>query len=510
MRQMSTKRLAIRGVAFNWLGQACTFAVIFVVTPILIHGLGNEAYGLWSLLMAQATYYALVDVGLRPAVTKYVAEYQALDDRPAINRVAVTGLVIFVVLALVVLLAAAALAVVFPFIFPVGRFDPNILRWVVFLVGMSVAVTLVENVFDGLLAAAKRFDLLNVIVTGTHIVRSIFMVVVISMEGQLLAMSVVFLAFSLIRLVLAFLFARRTFDYLSPSISHFDWTTARTLFRFGILNAAHGVTLKITKSAGAIITGMVLGLAMVTFFTIADTLVKKTLELGKGLTRVVMPVASQLNAQDRKKDLIRLLTLSVRVTLAMSLALTGTLIALGHPLIRFWIGEEYARNSYPVLCVLACAMVFTPMANTSRNILKGINQLGIVVKVGLLDVVLTLGLGWLGAQSFGMIGMAWAVLLSQAVTSGFLMPVVACRRMQLPLGQYVSRGVVPGLAAALPAIGAAATVGLLLPPANLVQVVAYGLIIAAVSGLSIFAICFERELKMDVIRSIVPFLKTTP
>jgi len=507
---MSTKRLAIRGVGFNWLGQACTFAITFVVTPILIHGLGNEAYGLWSLLMAQATYYGLVDLGLRPAVTKYVAEYLALDDWVAINRVVVTGLVVLVVLALVLLSVAGVLAVVFPFIFPVGQFDSSILRWIVFLVGLSVAVTLVENVFDGLLAAAKRFDLLNIIVTGTHIVRSIFTVVVVCMGGGLLAMSVVLLAFSLIQLAFSFLLARRTFDYLSTSISCLDRATARRLLRFGILNMAYGVTLKITKSAGAIITGMVLGLAMVTFFSIADTLTKKTLELGKGLNQVVMPVASHLNAQDRKEDLIRLLTLSVRVAVAMSLALTGVFIALGHPLIRLWIGEEYARNSYPVLCVLAGAMVFTPMANMSRNILKGMNQLGIVVKVGILDVVLTLGLGWLGAQSFGLIGMAWAVFLSQAITSGFLMPVVACRRIQLSLGQYVLQAVLPGVAAAIPAIGMATTLGLLLPPSNLVQVITYGLIIGAVSGLSIFLVCFEKELKKDVIRSVVPFLKTTP
>jgi len=41
---MDTKRLAVRSVAFNWLGRGCSFIITFIVTLILIHGLRKEAH----------------------------------------------------------------------------------------------------------------------------------------------------------------------------------------------------------------------------------------------------------------------------------------------------------------------------------------------------------------------------------------------------------------------------------------------------------------------------------
>ena len=61
---MSDKKLAIRGVVFNWLGRASSLVIAFVVTPIIVTNLGNGNYGVWSLLMAFASYYGLMDLGL--------------------------------------------------------------------------------------------------------------------------------------------------------------------------------------------------------------------------------------------------------------------------------------------------------------------------------------------------------------------------------------------------------------------------------------------------------------
>ena len=42
--------------------------------------------------MSFTTYYALADLGVRTAATKYIAQFDAVDDRESVNKVAVTSL----------------------------------------------------------------------------------------------------------------------------------------------------------------------------------------------------------------------------------------------------------------------------------------------------------------------------------------------------------------------------------------------------------------------------------
>ena len=88
---METKTLAVRGVAISWLGRVCGLAVTFFVTPILVHGLGEATYGLWSIVMALTGYYGLVDLGIGKASTKYIAEFDAKKDELAVRKVVDTS-----------------------------------------------------------------------------------------------------------------------------------------------------------------------------------------------------------------------------------------------------------------------------------------------------------------------------------------------------------------------------------------------------------------------------------
>ncbi|MFH1920435.1 MAG: hypothetical protein ABIP48_11185, partial [Planctomycetota bacterium] len=99
----STKTLAIRSVAFNWLGRGCSFIITFIVTPIILHGLGNEAYGIWAIVMSAAAYYAIADLGLQSACVKYIAQFVALGDREARDNLVLTAFSLYSMLAVGVL-----------------------------------------------------------------------------------------------------------------------------------------------------------------------------------------------------------------------------------------------------------------------------------------------------------------------------------------------------------------------------------------------------------------------
>src|SRR5262245_60353229 len=62
-------RLA-RSVVANWVGFAAQVAAAFLVSPVLVHGLGDRRYGLWSLVESVLGYLMLFDLGVAASVVR--------------------------------------------------------------------------------------------------------------------------------------------------------------------------------------------------------------------------------------------------------------------------------------------------------------------------------------------------------------------------------------------------------------------------------------------------------
>src|SRR5438132_7743515 len=90
-------RAILTNALANWLGFAAQLLVAFFVSPRLVHGLGDRRYGLWSLIDSILAYLMLFDLGVAASVVRYVARFEAIQDRESRNRVFSTSLCIFAV-----------------------------------------------------------------------------------------------------------------------------------------------------------------------------------------------------------------------------------------------------------------------------------------------------------------------------------------------------------------------------------------------------------------------------
>src|SRR5690606_454991 len=52
-------------------------AITFIMTPIFVRSLGNYDYGIWEILGAIVGYMGLLDLGIKPAISRFAAKYKA-------------------------------------------------------------------------------------------------------------------------------------------------------------------------------------------------------------------------------------------------------------------------------------------------------------------------------------------------------------------------------------------------------------------------------------------------
>src|SRR6267143_3724325 len=66
-----------RNVLSNWINYFLSGVISFFLSPFIVRHLGNSAYGVWVLLVSLTGYLGFLDLGIRGAVTRYVAKFHS-------------------------------------------------------------------------------------------------------------------------------------------------------------------------------------------------------------------------------------------------------------------------------------------------------------------------------------------------------------------------------------------------------------------------------------------------
>ena len=74
------KRQIVKNVGSTWFSLGCDVLVGLFLSPILLHWLGDTAFGIWVLIFSITGYYGLFDLGIRSSVVRYVSKFTATDD----------------------------------------------------------------------------------------------------------------------------------------------------------------------------------------------------------------------------------------------------------------------------------------------------------------------------------------------------------------------------------------------------------------------------------------------
>jgi O-antigen/teichoic acid export membrane protein len=495
---VSAPREAAWGVACNWTGKICAIVITFFVTPVLIHGLGNEAYGIWVMVMSLGPYYALGNLGLRAASVKYISQFEAIGDRGSVNTVIVTTLAAFVPLAGIVALLVAGIAYVFlrfPNLIETQQVAPSIVWQVIVITGLGIVVGIIGQAFMAILVAFRRFDQINLLSIVMQLVQGGLIIASIRMGGGLIAIAWIVVGVTLTSELCMLSLAVRVVGPIRLSRRLFDWSTLKTLLGFGSRSLFHGIARRSTTYGGTFIVGVVLGPATVAFYVVAQALALKTEDVGQGLTSVLMPIISQLDAQKRRRELAEAFFVASRVLMALAISIAAAFVLVGRPLIELWIGKEFGAVSYPVLCLLGSGMAIRMGSLASASVLKGTGRMDRLVVAAIAEAALTLTLGIALVTSIGLVGMGWAVLLTQVVVAGMLLPWLTCRATEIPLTAFAKRAFIPGLTAAIPGIVVGLALSSLFPASHLAHVVLHALGIVAATGIAMYFVCFDEQLR---------------
>jgi O-antigen/teichoic acid export membrane protein len=455
----------IKNILMNWAAFVATIGIGFVMSPFLVRHLGDEVYGVWVLVGSLVGYLGLLDFGITPSTVKYVAEYRALGDQQAINRLITTSLTVYSFIGFTTLAVSAAFAVLFNRIFHTPL-SFNTAAAVVLITGLNLALTFPATVFVGVLRGYQRYDLDGSVTTFSIIIRSVLIVVLIWQGYGILALAVVTFAFDILRLFYLIRCAYKLNAEIAIKREFFDRAELRKLFGYSVFAFLMIVGKRLIFYTDAIVIGIFMSPAAITLYSIANRLVTYLLQVSETMG-VLTPTASDLGARNDQNAIKEMLILSTKYMLLVALPVAAVFFILGDRFIALWMGPEYTGSTF-ILSILTIAVLAHLLEMPAHTVLLGLGKHKIVALFTLAQAIANLILSLVLVKPYGLEGVALGTTIPTVVFTLVAIVIYFKNYLRVSLMEYASRSLPKALLVQLPFVVLLFLIKNYLPPTLLI------------------------------------------
>jgi O-antigen/teichoic acid export membrane protein len=431
-----TQSRVVRNVLSNWGGYLFSVILTFFLSPFVVNHLGATAYGVWILLVSLTGYLGLLDLGVRGAVTRYVAKFYAREEHNDAGGIVSSALGIFAVAGIVAMTISIGLATFALSHFRISSEYQSAARLVVPLAGATVAVSLLGGVFGGVLAGLQRFDLLNGIEVGMSGLRAIAIVWSLKSGYGIRALALIQFCSSLASTVTYVLLGRRLYPHLRVHMADINRKRLQLIFYFSAYSFLLQIFASLILYTDAVVISLYLPVSLVTFFAIGGNLISYARALVAGISQLMTPLASSLQAGGDEEGLRRALLDGTRYGTCLMMPICLTFMLRGSTFIGLWMGSQYADLSGRVLWVLAFSGLFSAGIQVAWGIILGLGRHRALVPVSLVEALANLGLSIFLVQRSGVVGVAWGTTLPNVLVCLLFWPVYLNRSLDVPLGKF--------------------------------------------------------------------------
>lgn len=418
--------------------------VSFIMSPFLVHTLGNSNYGIWEVILSIVGYMGIMDLGVGPALVRFVSVAHSKGDRRELVQIVSSANMFFLVLGGV---AAALLAIVS--IFPESLFSSSshssgYITTILLLFSINVGLQFPLTVFTGTLMGLQRHYLLNISRVVLTICKAfaVFFILTKYPSSGLVALVIIEGVGNLVQLLL---FGGAVYyDKEIPRISFksCSMSTMRELWTFGLKNMVMMISSRLQIQSMPIIIGSVLGLDKIVYFVMPRRLV----EYARGLsTSIGFPLTPYFASFYGKDDQRSLRESWLKTSLALHIvsgAMPIVLLFCGVPFIYRWLGAEYADAGRWVLYFMLIGLVVESFSPNAFRMLTAANRHGRAAYIWLAISLASLPLAVAAAKIWGLPGVA--LVCSAATVAGTIISLVqACAAVSVEFYQYVKITMLP-------------------------------------------------------------------
>jgi len=431
----------LRNIGSTWVVTLVTIAATYVLTPFVIHSLGPEGYGTWTLIASLTGYMSLLALGIPMACVRYLAADVAQHNTRRANEVIGSCAGLYLMMGAAALVVGAALAAAFHlYAIPPGFQAQAGLAYGLMVVYVSAGF--IGLLPEGILFAHLDFVGRNAVRIAGVLLRLILTVGLLKRNPTLVVLALVQVACLAFDFGTSWLLIRRRYPDVRIRLSDFDRGTVRKILSFSVYVLLLQAGMRLTWETDALVIGAFLGVGAVPFYVVANSLIVYLMEFVLAIAAVAAPTATRLHAEGKHDELREMFLKWSKVALSLSLMAGLFLIVLGPAFLAQWIDPSFEQPAGQVLQILMVScLLFLPVRGVAQPILMGLGKPRQPTIAFLVAGILNLGLSIALARPLGLAGVALGTAIPNVLFAGVVL-VMACRELGVSPLAY-ARYVIP-------------------------------------------------------------------
>lgn len=406
----------------------------FFMMPFLVRHLGEDRYGLWTLVGSFLGYYGLMDIGLSSAVVRFISRAVGRKDDEEVRTVISTSFYMFLFLGLL----SAAVTVIAVFLigyFVHSSIDVRMMRLLLLLLGLNFAVDFPVRSFNAVFTSNLREDIGTGIMIVKNLVCAVAIYFVVKNGGGILGLAVTSVGFSLLDSATRVFMAYRVEPRTTISRKYLKMEHLKPMFGYSFPTMIGRFASILNFRLDQLVLTTFVGLGAVTHYAVGFRLIEYVSNLMGQTTGVVTPLFSQDEGKNDFPAIRRKFILISRASVYVAIFFCGMLYHYGRPFIFRWMGPGF-DDSAIVMFIFLVPFSLNLVQAAVIPLLYGISRHQFYVYTNLVEGVINLALSIILAHYYGLYGVALGTAIPMTIKLVFIQPWYACRVIGLTTREY--------------------------------------------------------------------------
>ncbi len=318
---------------------------------------------------------ALLDLGMRSAVTHFVAKHQARGEDLESSRAVSVALAFRALISLVVIVASLVLAAFASRIFRIPSNMWSAAQWSIVISGLNLSFGLIVGVFAGVLVGLQRFEIDSPAIT----IAQTFDRCAAARYGYWIEDGADCSPLALMQLIVVvilgiatILLCHRVYPGLRLGFRFLDRRILPELWRYSFYLFVIAATGQVIYYTDNLVVGAFLSAEAVTLYAIGGRFIEYLGQLGASFAQTFhCRWRVTFAANDQRDQLRRLLIHGTRAVLFVTLPVGWVLLFRSYTFIGLWMGQQYAQPSGRVLRILLLSSLAIAGNRVGGNLILG-------------------------------------------------------------------------------------------------------------------------------------------
>lgn len=491
-------RQLLKNIFSSWIGYAVRLVITFFFIPFITGAFGDARYGVWVIIFQTIGYFALLDLGMGTALTRYVSKFLPEKDYPKINRYINSASLVYIFLGTIVFVLVWLFVTFFFNSFKIS--DPAMItegKNALLIMGGFMAMNFYLFAYGNSMAAFQRHDINRILAIIEEILRVLVMVVLIKAGYGLVALAWTILTFSFLKHLAGLIIIKKLHKELHFSLNDSDSETIKVLFKYSRISFAITIGWLIIFNTDSFLLGLISGSAAAGIYNPAARLMLYLRNLVNAVGTPLIPAVSHLDGEKRYHDINRIYLKGVKYVTFISVVISVFVYFYAEHFTHLWLPEDFF-GAADVMKILAVGSLFFLPQIIGNSVLFGIEKHKYLFYVVATESVLKIVLSLILIPLLGAIGMAMANTIPQLLIYPIFFPLLMSRLLGTGYRTVLKTELVSTIlafAVCLPMI----FIGTYnLPPINWIMLV-LNLLIVFIPSLFIFWFIIEKEDRLKII-----------